>query len=162
MNRSLEFDRWYAETHSTVLVAVSLACLGDFEAAEDATNDAFVKALERWDSVSQMDSPIGWVTRVAINRARRNARRRTRRIELLSAQRLETAVLDRYHDVDLWSSLRKLTARQREAIVLRYVADLSQAGVAAELGVATGTASATLSQARELLRTHLKPGDVYD
>jgi len=155
----LDFDDWYSSIHPRVLVAVSVVCGGDHARAEDATNDAFVKAFERWESVAQMESPVGWVTRVAINNAKRRLRRRARGVELLNTQRLETAALDQYEDIDLWDPLAALTARQREAIVLRYLDDLPQRSVAEELGIAPGTASATLSQARRLLREQLQLGD---
>ena len=62
-------------------------------------------------------------------------------------------------DLDLWTALDALSFRQRKAIVLRYVEDLSQAEVAYELGIAPGTAAATLSQARGVLKAELQKGD---
>ena len=159
MATSANFDDWYVDTYPRVLVAVALTLGRDRERAEDATNEAFVKALERWESVSQMDSPDGWVAKVAINRARRILRRRARGIELLHQERIEAAAHDRHVDVDLWDALDSLSFRQRTAIVLRYVEDLSQAEVASELGVAPGTAAATLSQARGVLKAELQKGD---
>lgn len=155
----LDFDSWYRARRPQVLVAVAIVCAGDHERAEDATNDAFVKAFERWDSVSSMESPSAWVTKVAINRAKRSYWRHSRRIDLLNSQRLATASLDDLPDIDLWQSVAALTQRQRKAIVLRYIDDLSQQEVAQELGVAVGTASATLSQARATLRSKLQTGE---
>lgn len=159
---NLSFDDWYRATYPRVLIAVAIVCGGEHARAEDATNDAFVKAYERWSAVAAMGSPAGWVTQVAINGAKRGFRRRARGFELLNTQRLELAVVDSYIDVDVWDSLKGLTFRQREAIVLRYIDDLPQERVAEELGVATGTASATLSQARGLLRAELQSGDSCD
>ena len=156
---ALDFDNWYRNEYPRVLVAVSVVCGGNHARAEDATNDAFAKAFERWDSVSEMQSPTGWVTRVAINRAKRGLRRRTRRIELLNAERMQTAVTNPETGLDLWDSLSSLTPRQRRAIVLRYIEDLPQQQVANQMGVAVGTASATLNQARGHLRSELQKGD---
>ncbi len=156
---ALDFDNWYRNEYPRVLVSVSVVCGGNHARAEDATNDAFAKAFERWDSVSEMQSPTGWVTKVAINRAKRGLRRRTRRIELLNAERMQTPVTNPETGLDLWDSLSSLTPRQRKAIVLRYIEDLPQQQVANEMGVAVGTASATLSQARGHLRSELQKGD---
>jgi len=156
---ALDFDSWYRREYPRVLIAVSVVCAGDHARAEDATNDAFAKAFERWTSVSAMKSPTAWVTKVAINRAKRSLRRRSRRIELLNAERLGTPVTDPDSGLDLWDSLASLTPRQRRAIVLRYIEDLPQQQVADEMGIALGTASATLSQARGHLRSELQAGD---
>lgn len=156
---ALDFDSWYRNEYPRVFIAVSVVCAGNHARAEDATNDAFAKAFERWDSVSEMESPTAWVTKVAINRAKRGLRRRTRRIELLNAERMHTSVTDPETGLDLWDSLSTLTPRQRRAIVLRYIEDLPQQQVADEMGVAVGTASATLSQARGHLRSELEAGD---
>ena len=159
MATSTDFDEWYVENYPRVLVAVALVLGRDRDRAEDSTNEAFVQAFADWQSVSQMDSPSSWVTKVAINRARRFLRRRARGIELLNQQRIDTAAHDRHVDLDLWTALDALSFRQRKAIVLRYVEDLSQAEVAYELGIAPGTAAATLSQARGVLKAELQKGD---
>jgi len=159
MTASTAFDEWYGECYPRVLVAVALVLGRDRGRAEDATNEAFVKAFEQWDTVSQMNSPNSWVTKVAINRARRMLRRTARGIALLHQERIETAAHDRHVDLDLWDASEALSFRQRKAIVLRYVEGLSQAEVASELGVAPGTAAATLSQARGVLRAELQKGE---
>lgn len=155
-----DFDDWYCEQYQRVLIAVALVCGQQRDRAEDATNEAFVKAFEQWESVSQMRSPKSWVTRVAINNAKRRLRRRTRAVELLNRERIQTVTLDRHDDLDLWAALNALSFRQRKAIVLRYFEDLSQAEVATELEIAPGTAAATLSQARGILRSELEKGDL--
>ncbi len=151
----LEFDEWYRCEHRRVLAAVALVTAPDAEAAEDATNHAFVKALERWDSVRQMEYPSAWVTRVALNSTYRTFRRRRRRIELQNSAEIEAVFQDKYSDLDLLQALGELTQRQRRAIVLRYFEDMPQAGVARDLGISPGTAAATLHQARRRIRTHL-------
>lgn len=152
---ALTFEDWYRDQHSSVLAAVAMFCVGDHARAEDAANDAFVEAYEKWATVAHMDSPTGWVVRVAINKAKRGYRRRKRRIELLNTQRLEASSIDQERDLDLLASLAKLPDRQRAALVLRYIEDLSQGDVAEQMDIAVGTASATLSQARGKLRSEL-------
>lgn len=145
-----DFDDWYGELRPRLTVALAAWC-GDTAIAVDATDEAFVRALERWDRVRRLDSPAGWVWRTAANLVRRTMRR----------QRLEARALRRHaagrstslagpvpDDLDLVAALGHLTDRQRTAIVLHYVADLPHAEVAVMLGVATGTVAATLHQSR--------------
>ena len=148
-----DFDSWYRSEHKNVLAVVTMLCGQDHARAEDATNDAFVKALERWPSVREMESPGGWVTRVAVNKAKRSLRLRGRRIRQLDANKV--AVEDRHLDGELWRAVKELPARQRHALILRYIDDYSQKQIAAELDIAPGTAAATLSQARTNLRAEI-------
>ncbi len=149
------FEEWYRSNYGTVLAALVVFCGGDGVRAEDSTNDAFVEAFEEWPRVSQMESSVGWVVRVAINSAKRHSRRRKRRIELLNSQRIKEATTDHQTDVDVLAAIAALPVRQRTAIVLRYVEDLSQVEVAKHMDIAVGTASATLVQARDNVRSTL-------
>lgn len=150
MAHTNDFDIWYRSEHPRVLAAVLVVCGSDKATAEDATSDAFVKALERWKTVSTMDSPTGWIIQVATNNARRRLRRRSRRSELEEAahtERYESAA-----DPHIWEALKQLSPQQRAALVLRYAEDFTQAQVAETLGVAPGTAAATLNHGRSRLR----------
>ncbi len=69
-----DFDGWYAELRPTMGRALSAWC-GDAELAADALDEAFVRAIERWDRVGDMDAPAGWVWRTATNVVRRRMRR---------------------------------------------------------------------------------------
>lgn len=152
------FDAWYQSEHKNVLAAVTMLCGQDYARAEDATNDAFVKALERWSSVREMEAPGGWVTRVALNKAKRSLRLRGRRIR--QQHIASVAVEDRHVDAELWRAVSELPARQRHALILRYIDDYSQKQIAAELDIAPGTAAATLSQARNKLRAEIEIGEI--
>lgn len=153
----MDYDSWYRTEYPRVLAAVTVVCGASSSRVEDATTDAFVKAFERWERVSEMDSPTGWVTRVAINKARRSFRRAGRLAELMNAERISAVFSDSYQDAELVSALGTLTYRQRRALVLHHVDGLTQAEIAKDLDIAPGTASATLSQARKKLRTELEP-----
>ena len=150
-----EFDEWFRRDYRRVLGSVLVVCAGDIQRAEDATNQAFMKAFEQWHKVLLVDSRRAWVTKVAINAAKRSFMRR-RRVESLNADAVLHATEDAWIDHQLWAAVNRLSRRQREAIVLRYIDDLSHAPIAAELNVAVGTAAATLSQARSKLRTDLE------
>jgi RNA polymerase sigma-70 factor (ECF subfamily) len=147
-----DFEVWYPRVRTPMHSALSAWC-GSADAAADALDEAFVRGLERWSRVSVMSSPEGWIWRTATNHVRRVARRRGRELDILVAGR---SVTGEGHepapaDIDLQRAILQLAARQRTAVVLHYLADLSTAEVAAAMGVATGTVHATLHQARDRL-----------
>ena len=100
----------------------------------------------------------GWVYVVALNAERTRWRREEQRADRRRAASdpvipdVADATLD---SVVLRDALARLTARQRAAVVLRYLADLSTADVAAALGCAEGTVKATVSRALRRLRIDL-------
>ena len=151
----LEFEDWYAHEHDTLVRALAVAC-GERELASEAVADAFSRAYERWDRLRSLENPTGWVYRVALNVLRRRWHRAAleRRL-LLRTQPAGSAEMAELVP-ELWAAIAALPARQREAIGLRYVADLSERQVADAMGVAEGTASATLTAARRHLALHLE------
>lgn len=154
------FEAFFAEHYSSVVRAIALA-VGDRGRAEELSQEAFARACRRWRSVSAMERPWAWVYVVALNEERRRWRRdRPREVE--AAARVQTApdhagtVLT---SLSLRAALDQLTARQRAAVVLRYLADLSVADVAAAMGCAEGTAKATLHQALRRMRIEMEDDD---
>ena len=143
-----DFEDWYRTEHPRVLASLTLVA-GDVEVARDATDEAFARALDKWDRVSTMARAGGWTYRVALNLVRRRMRRAA----------LERRLLARHADplalpepaMELWHLVRALPDRQRRAVVLRYVADLPEAEIAEAMGVARGTVAATLAAARSRL-----------
>lgn len=144
------FDEWYAREFPRVRATLTLA-VGDGGLAEEATAEAFARALARWPAVSRVDSPVGWVYTVALNQVRSTLRRL--RLERRWAQRQPVLVEPppAEPDDELWRAVAALPDRARLAVALRYVADLPEAEVAAAMGVARGTVAATLHQARKRL-----------
>ena len=155
-NERRDFDDWFGQSYRRVLGSVLIVCAGDMPRAEDATNDAFIDALEDWDRVANMDSPKAWVTKVAINKAKRSWLRRKRYINAVNVETLDLPMFDDASNLELWNAVNKLSVKQRKAIVMRYVDDMTQSDIASELGVAPGTVSATLTQARGNLRVELE------
>jgi RNA polymerase sigma-70 factor (ECF subfamily) len=143
-----DFEAWYRQQHRP-LVAALTALSGDPDVARDATDEAFVRALDAWDRVRSFDSPTGWVYRVALNALRRSKRRRA--FERQVAHREPRTTADPLPHTEVWDAVRLLPPRQRVAIALRYVADLPEADVAAAMGVTRGTVSSTLVDARARL-----------
>ncbi|HEX5096629.1 MAG TPA: sigma factor, partial [Acidimicrobiia bacterium] len=74
MRAGPEFAAFYTAEHPRVL-GVLCAVAGDRDAAIEATDEAFVRALERWHRVGALVSPAGWTYRTALNALRRAKRR---------------------------------------------------------------------------------------
>src|SRR3974390_3369221 len=151
------FEAWYAENHARVLHTVTVVS-GNADAAGEATDDAFARALARWQRVGAMSSPTGWTCRVALNQLRRRHRRRQMEGELLSSGH-DTVGLEQ--DPSLWlqvlEAVRPLTARQRTVLALTYVADLPQEEGAKLLHISRSTVASTLSDVRSANVSHGGP-----
>lgn len=142
------FSDWYPQTHPR-LVASLLLVTGDIEVAADAAAEAFTRALERWGRVSAMANPTGWTYRVALNVARRGARRSAIERRLLARGPRPSNVPAPAGE--LWSVVAQLPRRVREVVVLRYVADLAEKEIAEILGISRSTVSSTLTDAHRRL-----------
>ncbi|HVD30925.1 MAG TPA: RNA polymerase sigma factor [Methylomirabilota bacterium] len=118
--------------------------------AEDALHDAFVRQLEG----AEISSATGWLFVVALRRWRRRRWRDRIFRPLIGTPR--AAELAPEVRIDLFDALSKLTRRQREVLVARYVVGLSQDETARALGIARGTVAATATQAARALRVHLE------
>lgn len=149
-----QFDDWYEATHPKVIGLVFVAC-GDADLAADATDEAFTRALGHWKRVQDMTSPDAWVCQVAINVMRRRLRRRQLETRLLSRRRTDTATEEPDTLPEVWRAVRQLPERRRLAILLRYVADLTESEIATAMGVTRGTVSASLIAARNDLAVTL-------
>jgi RNA polymerase sigma factor (sigma-70 family) len=149
-----QFEAWYAREFSRVLATLALA-VGDAGLAEEATAEAFARALASWPQVSRAGSPSAWVYTVALNQVRSTLRRLRLERRWAQRQRVEPVAAPRDPDSDLWRAVAALPERARTAVALRYVADLTEVEVAAAMGVARGTVAATLHQARKRLAAAL-------
>jgi DNA-directed RNA polymerase specialized sigma24 family protein len=150
-----EFEDWYRSEHPRLVTLVSVA-VGDAEIGRDATDEALARACERWDRVSAMASPSGWTYRVALNVARRRARRRAVEQRLLGRPRAAEVPGPAG---ELWVLVSVLPGRQRQAVLLRHVGQLTEPEIAAVMRVARGTVSATLRSAYRTLGVALRADD---
>jgi RNA polymerase sigma-70 factor (sigma-E family) len=131
---------------------VAFRILGDRGDAEDVAQEALARAAIRWSRLK--DRPEGWVTRVASNLAIDRYRRRKRPPPLLTGP---VGVVDPHlgERGDLVVALRRLPRRQREAVVLRYLGDLSEVQVALEMGCSVGAVKSHGARGLSALRRHL-------
>ena len=144
----VSFNAWYRQEHPR-LVATLLLLTGDMALAADAVDEAFARALERWERVSAMTSPTGWTLQVARNVCRRALRRAAIERRLLLRATHPTNVPPPAGEV--WQLVAGLPQRQREVAVLRYVLDLREEEIAGILGVTRSTVSTTLRAAHDRL-----------
>ena len=133
---------------------MTMAVTGDLERAHEAVQDGFVRAYAARGSFRGDGSLEAWVWRTAYLRSAIDARPAGMAIADIADAAASVPFPDR--DPALAAALLALPARRRLMVFLRYWADLSVADIAEVLGVAEGTVSATLTQARAALRASLE------
>lgn len=153
-----DFNAFY-NAHFRVLALQLHAYAGDLTEAQDLVQEAFCRAYTRWDQVAGYDDPVAWVRRVAWNLATSRWRRQRRAAAYLLRQREQHDPGPNPDRVAVVQALRTLPERQRRAVVLHHVADLSVAEIAAQEGVAEGTVKSWLHRGRIALAAVLS--DVY-
>lgn len=127
--------------------------------AADAVQEAFIQADHRWDKVSHLEDPAGWVRRVALHRLLNGRRNRNRRQEILATIRPASDADLTVDLLDLRRAVAALPDRMRAAVCLHYLADLPVDEVAAALGVSAGTVKSNLHDARTRLRSVMEVSD---
>jgi RNA polymerase sigma-70 factor (ECF subfamily) len=154
------FDAFYEATARQVLRQLYAMC-GDLEEARDCLQEGYTRAWQRWDRLASYDNPAAWVRtaawRVAISRWR-HTRRSFRVPDIQSPQPDSFELVADL--VSLSTALRKLPARQREAVVLHHLAGLSVDEIAGQVHSPPGTVKARLSRGRAALAEQL--GDWED
>jgi RNA polymerase sigma-70 factor, ECF subfamily len=149
-SRVMDFDTYYSASYERVRCAMVLT-FRDPALAEEITQEAFFQTLRRWPKVSLLDHPEGWTMVVALNKGRDLHRGRVRQdakkpllVDDLAGQSSETRVEDR---MLVTSLLEGVSERQRQALLLRYISQLTIPEIAVVMGCAEGTVKATLHAA---------------
>jgi RNA polymerase sigma factor (sigma-70 family) len=133
---------------------VASAICGDLDHGRDAVQAAFTTAVRERHSFRGSGPLEGWVWRILVNEARRIARE-PHNAPLETTR--EFATNGKPEDsLGLGAWIAALPERQREALFLRYYADLEYSAIAEVLGIEVGTVSATLSAAHQTLRKKLE------
>jgi len=153
----VDVEEVYAAQARTLILQI-YAYTGDMAAAQDIVQEAFCRALPRWDRIRRYDEPVAWLHRVAWNLAT-SRWRRIRAGALAMARLQQTHVPGPSPDrVALTEALARIPEAHRRALVLHYLADLSTAQIAAQEAVAESTVSVWLHRGRAalagLLRDH--------
>ena len=146
----MDFDSFYSASYDRIRRAMMLT-FRDPELAEEITQEAFFQTLKRWPKVSALEHPEGWTMVVALNKGRDLHRHRARHdakqallVHQPDAQSGERQVEDR---MMVSAILEDISDRQRQALLLRYVTQLTIPEIAVVMGCAEGTVKATLHAA---------------
>jgi RNA polymerase sigma-70 factor (sigma-E family) len=149
------------QTHHAALVRAAALLVGDVATAEDVVQDSFIAMHRAWWRLRDTSRALPYLRRAVINRSRSVLRHRVvadhhppRAVpELPSAEDSALAVVRRS---SVLAALSALPARQREVVVLRYYADLSEAQIAAAMGISTGAVKSHIARAKDSLRAVLR------
>jgi RNA polymerase sigma-70 factor (sigma-E family) len=149
--------------HYAALVRQAALVLGDVGAAEDAVQDSFVAIYGQ--RLRDGDKAVYYLRRTVINRARSMLRHkavadRHQPAAVAQAPSAEEQAVARWECALVAAALKMLPPRQREALVLRYYADLPEAQIAAAMGVSAGSVKThqwrAIASLRALLAAELR------
>jgi RNA polymerase sigma-70 factor (sigma-E family) len=157
-----EFDASFVEQYPTLYRAahkIAYRLLADREDAEDIAQEACFRAHQRWDVLTDGNYAAAWVAHVSTNLSLDRWRRRRCARRYLASSQLPPGVVNAER-VDLNRALGSLPRRQREVVLLRYVADLPENEVARKLSCSPGTVKTHASRGLAALRAAL--GDNSD
>ena len=156
MSSTTSFDEFFRAHHDALFAAMCLAT-GSRQEADDITQEAFVRLLERWDRVDTIDDPKGYLFRTAMNVFRQRLRRAAvaSRVHLSGRPRDDAfATID---DRDaVVRALKDLTPRQRAAVVMTTILDLSSDEAGQMLGISGSTVRVLALRAREAVREQVE------
>ena len=131
--------------------------VGDRAVAEELAQETLLRACQRWEHVSKLESAGGWTWHVARNLA--NSHFRRRRIERRATARLVTAserptAEEEPHD-EVRRAVAALPDRQKTALVLRYYLDLSVEDTAQRMSISADAVRSLTKRAVATLRDEL-------
>ena len=147
--------------HYRYLVRLSALLLRDVGLAEEVVQDAFVAMHAAWHRLRDPDKALAYLRQTAVNRSRSALRRRAVEHKyapqpMPDAPSAEYGALGALEHQAVIDALRKLPVRQREALVLRYYGDLSEAEIADAMGISRGAVKSHASRGMAALRSILE------
>ncbi len=146
--------------HYRALVRLAALLVRDTPTAEEVVQDAFVAMHEAWQRLRDAEKALAYLRQAVVNRSKSVLRHRTvvdknlqkAAPDMPSAEHGALVLLERHAVV---AALRDLPDRQREAIVLRYYGDLSEAEIAATMGISRGAVKSHTARGMIALRSAL-------
>ena len=150
----------YSE-HYRSLVRLAALLVRDVATAEEVVQDSFVAMHGGWSRIRDTDKALSYLRQTVVNRSRTILRHRAvvdRNApkpppDMPSAEHGAIALLERSAVV---AALRTLPPRQREALVLRYYGNLSEAEIAAAMAISAGAVKSHTARAMIALRAVLE------
>jgi RNA polymerase sigma factor (sigma-70 family) len=152
------------ERHASAAVRVAYLITGDSERSRDIAQEAFVRVAARFRHLRFPDAFDAYLRRTVVNLCTSQFRRD--RLERDHRERERSRAVEAASDMpdlvtrdELIRALRRLPARQRAAVVLRYYEDLSEAAMADAMRVSVPAARSLLSRGMQTLRTMIDRED---
>jgi RNA polymerase sigma-70 factor (sigma-E family) len=147
--------------HYTALVRLAAMLVRDTPTAEEVVQDSFVAMHDGWDRLRDTEKALAYMRQAVVNRSRSVLRHRMvveknqqkPPPDMPSAEHGALALVERSAVI---AALRDLPERQREAIVLRYYSDLSEAEIAAAMKISRGAVKSHTSRGMAALRLALE------
>jgi RNA polymerase sigma factor (sigma-70 family) len=143
-----DFDVFYREQYARLVRALIL--LAGPSDAEDLAQEALSRVFERWERVSGMESPEGYLYRTALNVHRTVWRRRRRRSDTDAVSEVSTDAVD--ERLTILAAVSTLPRKQREALVLVEWLGFGAREAGAILGIEAVSVRSRLMDARNRLR----------
>ena len=148
-------------THYRSLVRLAALLVRDVATAEEVVQDSFLAMHGAWRRLRDNDKALSYLRQSVVNRSRSVLRHRVvvdrnapkPAPDMPSAEQGALTLLERATVV---SALRSLPPRQREALVLRYYGDLSEAQIATAMGISRGAVKSHTARAIASLRAELE------
>ena len=147
--------------HYRSLVRLAAVLVRDTPTAEEVVQDAFIAMHDGWQRLKDSEKALAYLRQAVVNRSRSVLRHRLvvernpqkPPPDMPSAEHGALTLLERSAVV---AALRDLPDRQREAIVLRYYADLSEAEIAAAMKISRGAVKSHTARGMAALRAALE------
>ncbi|MEV0410227.1 SigE family RNA polymerase sigma factor [Streptomyces sp. NPDC050448] len=149
------------QAHYRSLLGLAALLLDDTASCEDVVQEAFIRVHSARNRVRDRDKTLAYLRQTVVNLSRSALRRRILGLKLLSKPMpdmasAEEGAYDQLERDDLIKAMRGLQRRQREVLVLRYFADMTEAQVAETLGVSLGSVKAYGSRGIAALRVAME------
>jgi len=145
------FEEFYVGTRHR-LITYLYAMTGDRAEAQDAAQEAYVRAWQRWSTVSTFDNPEAWVRTVAYRLCLNHWRKAKNRIAAYLRHGTDPDTEPPSEDtVALIAALKQLSVAERQVITLHHLMDVSVAEVSAQTGVPVNTVKTRLARGRRAL-----------
>jgi RNA polymerase sigma-70 factor (sigma-E family) len=146
-------------THYRPLVRLAALLLHDAAAAEEVAQDAFVALHRAWRRLREPDRAEAYLRQIVVNRCRSALRHRAVVDRFLRREgpeetmpSAESGAIAAENHAEVLAALRRLPTRQREALILRYYGDLSEAQVAEAMGISPGAVKSHTARGLARLR----------
>ncbi len=149
------------QAHYRSLLGLAALLLDDTASCEDVVQEAFIRVHSARNRVRDRDKTLAYLRQTVVNLSRSALRRRILGLKLLSKPMpdmasAEEGAYDQLERDDLIKAMRGLQRRQREVLVLRYFADMTESQVAETLGVSLGSVKAYGSRGIAALRVAME------